>query len=299
MTLDCKSKELNLGDALLAEQEAAEDRGCAAGTMVTIRTRSAAILRLFGNELISNLNITACKGQIIDLLDSGQNQPQSIKVNILPLLNRACTRGGRPRFVKDLRESLGLRLHGSPPPGNYFSRDELAELLRRAREILPGRFSVTHRDRQLAIIELMAMTGIRMHELSRVQVGDVREGELLVLRPKVAGLARSTPLLPQAQRAARLLAGRRAADRPLVVGGPVYIRSILKQWSQRLGVRLTARSLRHSFATGLLESGATLAQVRDLMGHTHNSAATLRYLHSTRASQLKALAHFWEKTPET
>lgn len=52
--------------------------------------------------------------------------------------------------------------------------------------------------------------------------------------------------------------------------------------------RLTAHSFRHGFATALVQTGADITTVKELLGHAH-IGSTQRYLHTTRARCIEAV----------
>ena len=155
--------------------------------------------------------------------------------------------------------------------------------------------------RDKAILELMYSTGMRVAELASLQL-NFRDFETEMVTvtgtgnrerlgpmgsPAVDALQRYFP-----QRQALLAAGARlGADIDYDVlfvnhrGGRLTTRSVerlVSMYAQRVGLltRVTPHALRHSFATHLLEMGADLRLVQELLGHASLST-TQRYTHLT------------------
>tara|TARA_Y100001970_G_scaffold283888_1_gene400102 strand:- start:271 stop:1158 length:888 start_codon:yes stop_codon:yes gene_type:complete len=147
---------------------------------------------------------------------------------------------------------------------------------------LNGKDSVYLRD--LALLELLYATGIRVSELVLLNLSDI-DWELLQL--KVCGKGQKERLVLFSDRAGQLLHTYIQQLRPLFCrskghGNRVFLSrngrplsrqavyAIVKKYGQDLGLKdLTPHSFRHSFATHLLENGADLRQVQQLLGHAH------------------------------
>ncbi len=164
----------------------------------------------------------------------------------------------------------------------------LAELL----DGIVGKEPIDLRDR--AIVELLYASGLRVSELVSLQLGDVGSDDLLRVRGK-GGKTRVVPVSTQARRAvsAYVAEGRPklAGDQAYsalwvgVRGGPMDTRGARRVVQKRLGT--FPHALRHSFATHLLEGGADLRSVQELLGHVElattqiYTAVSRKHLRST------------------
>jgi len=139
------------------------------------------------------------------------------------------------------------------------------------------------RDR--AILELLYATGLRVSELTGLDLDDVDRPERTV---RVLGKGRKERIVPFGARAAAALdacLGPRARG-PLFVnrrGERLGVRSvfeIVRRRARQLGLRrrVSPHTLRHTFATHLLDAGADLRMIQELLGHSRLST-TQRYTH--------------------
>lgn len=141
---------------------------------------------------------------------------------------------------------------------------------------MPGQRLLVLRD--LAIFELIYSCGLRISELTGLNVASI---DLMQQSLRVLGKGNKERVLPvgsQACKAVRVyLAERNAppASAPLFVnqrGGPLTPRSIQRNLKKRLLLHglpgdATPHALRHSFATHLLDAGADLRAIQELLGH--------------------------------
>ena len=155
--------------------------------------------------------------------------------------------------------------------------------------------------RDHAILEMLYSTGMRIGELAAVSIEDVDIiGEVV----KAKGKGKKERLVPLGQHAiqalrdylavrAAIARGRRVNRRALLVnkaGGRLSdrgIRRIFQKYARLVGLdeRVSPHTLRHSFATHMLNRGADLRSVQELLGHA-SIASTQIYAHVT-TEQLK------------
>jgi integrase/recombinase XerC len=181
----------------------------------------------------------------------------------------------------------------------HLSEDEMSALIDAPAVTSP----LGRRDR--AILELFYASGMRLSELAGLDVDDVNLSANMVRVLGKGGKERIVPFNKAAARAIRaywpdreLLArlkapGRRRRD-PLFVnyrGGRLTVRSIdrlvrryVAASSARMGI--SPHALRHSFATHLLQRGADLRVIQELLGHARLST-TQRYTHVNAAQLLE------------
>ncbi|MCS6972222.1 MAG: site-specific tyrosine recombinase XerD [Turneriella sp.] len=159
-------------------------------------------------------------------------------------------------------------------------------------------FSVFREDnllelRDKAMFELLYSSGLRISEACALRLGDIdRQNQILTIRGK-GGRER---LVPYGEVAARLLEQYLSQARAEILnqhesdyvfvskkGGALSRKSawrLLKRYLKRAGIHrnVTPHTLRHSFATHLLQNKADLRAVQELLGHM-DIATTQIYTH--------------------
>ncbi|QGU02291.1 Tyrosine recombinase XerC [Corynebacterium kalinowskii] len=152
--------------------------------------------------------------------------------------------------------------------------------------------------RDSAILELMYAAGVRIGELVGLDVGDV---DVAKRTAKVTGKGNKQRMVPFGAAAADALSQwitvrgelAQAEESALFVGvrgkriDPRQVRRVVERAAAVTGVSdLTPHGLRHSAATHMLEGGADLRIVQEMLGHS-SLQTTQIYTHVT-ASRLKA-----------
>ena len=194
---------------------------------------------------------------------------------------------GRPKVISRLpvvlRVAEAAALVEAPDAGEDASEVESAVALR---------------DR--AILELMYGSGLRVSEVAGVTVDrvDLDRGRVTVVGK--GDKEREVPLGDPARQAVvawltvrsvlapgegdELFINRRG--RPI---GPRDIRRLVGRYGRAAlsGRRVTPHTLRHSFATHLLEGGADIRAVQEMLGHA-SVATTQRYTHVSRSRLFEA-----------
>jgi len=143
------------------------------------------------------------------------------------------------------------------------------------------------RDR--AVLETLYSTGIRASELIGMNREDIDAHDRLI---RIRGKGRKERVVPVGHRALdaiNVYLGKKkgAPEASAVFTGPSgkrltarTVQRILENYRKKLGLaqKASPHTLRHSFATHLLESGADLRAIQELLGHASLST-TQRYTH--------------------
>jgi integrase/recombinase XerD len=190
---------------------------------------------------------------------------------------------------EDPTERMEAPKVGRPLP-DTLSRQEVVRLL----EAPDSTHRLYWRDR--AILEVLYGSGLRVSELTGLGLNDVDSVEGVVL---VFGKGSKERLVPMGGAATRALERYLREVRPTLEKGkgrgriflnargtPISRTSVwklVKKCAERAGIQkeISPHTLRHSFATHLLEGGADLAAVQELLGHADISTTQI-YTHLDR-----------------
>lgn len=151
------------------------------------------------------------------------------------------------------------------------------------------------RDR--AMLELLYATGIRVSELTKLNIHDIDFTNKLI---RVSGKRRKERIVPFGDPAGDALQAYLAVRDQFLIHAPISLREPDALFLNYQGTRITTRSvgrmvekyirlcagmydlsphaLRHSFATHLLDSGADLRDIQELLGHARLSSTQI-YTH--------------------
>ncbi len=187
-------------------------------------------------------------------------------------------------------ESLGSPRVGRALP-KYLTEDEVDQLLREA-----DKAGTAESQRDANILELLYATGLRVSELVSLNVQDVDFEESYI---RCWGKGAKERIVYAHDKALNGLQDYLSTSRMSLLGTNKeeaalfvnhrgerltrqWVWNILKTYSKRAGIdqKITPHTLRHSFATHLLQKGASLRHVQELLGHSSISTTQV-YTHLT------------------
>ena len=238
-------------------------------------------------ETIEEVSYGEIRAWIVSLIQSG-NTPRTVnrKLSALRSYYKFLLRiGSIP--VSPLKEHKALKT--DTKVALPFSQEEIQRLL--AADFFPEEYTGVL---QRTVIQLLYYTGIRRSELIELKVQDIdlSEGLMKVLGKR--NKERLLPLLPEIKtQLTQLLEQQkqhqisRESEHFFVNSrgkklSEAFVYETVKTYLSKVSTK-TKRSphvLRHSFATHLLDQGADLNAIKDLLGHS-SIAATQHYTHSS------------------
>lgn len=155
--------------------------------------------------------------------------------------------------------------------------------------------------RDKAIFELIYATGIRVSEACNIKILDVSDDFV-----KVEGKGKKQRIIPIGQKAIQaidyyLLNFRKEKQDGEYLFLSNHLKKIdritiwnrIKFYAKKADIKknISPHTLRHSFATHLLENGADLRLIQDMLGH-EDISTTDRYTHVSKAHLKKAFENF-------
>ena len=191
----------------------------------------------------------------------------------------------------------------------FLTLEQMANLLAAPLQLLPTgtdpdsrRAALTFAcQRDVAVLETIYSCGLRISELCGLVAQDIDWNERLL---RVRGKGKKERLIPIGEPALeairnywRLLPQTPTGESPVFLAGPkkhtpISARHLQLRLKKHLAIagldpHLTPHKLRHSYATHLLDAGADLRSVQELLGHAH-LVTTQVYTHLTTERLKKA-----------
>lgn len=143
--------------------------------------------------------------------------------------------------------------------------------------------------RDQAVLELLYSSGLRVSELTALNISDLDLADGMV---KVMGKGRKERIVPLGSKAITAITsylavrGNVQQDTPLFLNRKGFrisrqsVDAIIKRWSVSMKTmrNVSPHTLRHTFATHMLDGGADLRSIQELLGHSSLST-TQKYTH--------------------
>lgn len=225
-------------------------------------------------DTVSDLDILMIDN-FIDTLSLKNYKPKTIKNKIVVIRS----------FIKFLysKNLIDIRPEAIEIPrtveveANFLDEEEQFALIKSARNL-----------RDKALIMTILSSGLRASEILNLKEDDLYRRSLIVSRGK-GGKPRVTFIDPLTEKSIREYHHKREVDSIFVFtnsfGKPLsrqYLSRMISETALRAGIkkRVSAHTLRHSFATNMLRKGARIEDVQPLMGHS-NISTTRLYMHFT------------------
>lgn len=261
--------------------------------------------------------VTFLSEQHVTQPGSAVNDPLFLRIYLRRRLESGVTHRSLARFISAL---AGFQRYLSDQPGGSKFIFKLPQMKYKraipefiAQREVPSLFADDHPKRSdrfqfvrdYTMVSLLYSTGIRREELAGLKLSniDLKSGLVSVLGK--GNKVRTVPLGDEAtedirrylrQRKVFLEQKESSSRTPTDVvflnrsGEPLSVRSVnrsVKKFCAQVGIDATPHALRHSFATHLLENGADLLLIKEILGHSSLST-TQKYTHVT-AETMKAV----------
>lgn len=156
----------------------------------------------------------------------------------------------------------------------YIEDEQIEKLLQAIDNKRTHKASIT---RDWLLVQLSIMTGLRRAEMANLEARDFYE-DFVVVRGGKGGKDRVIPLAPSiAQKISAFVKGMRPNEKMFKLSAPAISMKV-KNFARKVSLEdFHAHSARHKFAIHLLERGADLKVVQELLGH-ENLSTTEVYL---------------------
>ena len=240
---------------------------------------SAALITQYEEHLalVRNLSDNSIKGYVTDLESFLKHMEKLgiVEFNQLEIEHiRSWLANLQTTGVAWLTSDLGANL-AVPKPHKVLPEvlkvDEAATVLK-ALEVKSVEEPTAVNIRDLALVEVLYGSGIRVSELCGLNLSDVDRSRNTL---NVIGKGNKQRVVPLG------LPAMRAIDKPSSAASDVYkrqVREVVYEAMKAVGAKMGPHGLRHSAATHLLEGGADLRTVQEILGHASLSTTQI-YTH--------------------
>ena len=269
-----------------------------------------------GDSVISCLSVNTLRAYQISLLDERALTPRTVNLH-LSVLSGLCRYLMRQRMLKSNPVHLLSRPKEKKRLPSFFKKEAMEKYLASDSALSRRDFDLdlpTERERRETyalclnriIVSILYSTGIRRAELIGLRRRDVDfsrrvlrvrgKGDKMREIPLVESVIQEISLYLNSVGKLVLCNTAAAEDSPLLVtrqGSPLYpvlgdraVKAELGPSGLDFSGKKSPHVLRHTLATGLLEEGADLSSIKEVLGHA-NLAATQIYTHSSVAQLRK------------
>lgn len=204
--------------------------------------------------------------------------------------------GSRPNMIKYIFKLPKMKFNAALP--DFITQKDSVSLFEVSVSDGTGKGYLHLRD--FLMVALLYATGVRREELARITLKDIDMQRGLIA---VIGKGNKTRVVPVGDQTLKdierylvlrnIFADRKESDSDSLflnrLGKPLSVRSIdrrVKKFGRGKGLDFTPHTLRHSFATHLLENGADLILIKEILGHASLST-TQKYTHVTAETMKK------------
>ena len=165
-------------------------------------------------------------------------------------------------------QKLPFKIKAPKPLPQHVPDEDVAKLLAVMRSKRSHKGTI---ERDILLVETAYHTGLRRSELSpNLKVGDLQlsgEAPLLLVRHGKGGKDRVVYLNDYIRDRLASFTKGRDADESVFGLAPKTISMKIGYWARKAGVSIHTHSLRHKFATDILERGGNIRAVQQLLGH--------------------------------